>query len=213
MNIYIKEPQEILNLGDVRVLNPNPEFVNFEQQSRIVAILQDHRKIDNTLTVVYLDKLTEIATDRDFVLTKNDTKSSFDLTLWTDFSVRVESEQLSTSPLLGKIEISLLKRAESFASLIDNQSFFDLEHKLPWQIGKYLPFYGDKVWLRRSEIMDSLNQLAADLDEEATINRFVKVITEEEQLGQSHQIQIDSIENAKILIEFSRDFARAAILV
>ena len=71
MNTSNHASLEQLELGDIRVLVPDLDEVAFESENRLVTILYDHRKIDGTLTVVYVDKLTEIETDRDFILTKS----------------------------------------------------------------------------------------------------------------------------------------------
>ena len=213
MNTSNHASLEQLELGDIRVLVPDLDEVAFESENRLVTILYDHRKIDGTLTVVYVDKLTEIATDRDFILTKNHTEAKFDLALWTDFTVRVKENQLIQYPRLGKLDSGQLKKAENFASLIQDKSFYELEHKLPWKLGKYVPFYGDKVWARRSKIMDSLNSLGVNIDEDSTIIRFMEISMNDTNNERTKTLEIESLEDVKILMGFGQDFARAAILV
>lgn len=212
MNELKNEKNHEIGVGEICILGPDSEFVAFEVENRLVAILYDHQKIDGTLTVIYLDKLTQLATDRDFIITKKESHSEFDFALWPDFSIRVKKDQLTRFPKLGSIDISMLRQVENLASLMQDQSFYNMKEKFQWKIGKYIPFYGDKVWLRRSQIMDSLNALAADIEVEATMSRFFELYSDKGSDGLVAYLEINSIADAKIVCEFANEYVRAALV-
>ncbi len=200
-----------LEIGQIRNLVPNPEEVNFEVDNRIVVILEDHSGVDGTLTVAYLDYLCDLATDRDFVLRSTETLAPFDLALWIDFTARVLKEQLIDSPVIGQIDRVFLSKADNIAAVINEGGFYDFQKQFDYKIGEYVPFYGDKIWLRRSNLIDALNGLAVDLDVEATMSRFLRINIADLESNDS-SISVNSIRDAQIVCEFNVEFARAVLV-
>lgn len=213
MNELEKNCLPNLNLGDIRILTADPDYVNFEYSAKLVVVLHDHRKIDGTLTIMYVDKLIEIATDRDFIVSKQESGMDFDSVIWPDFTIRVKESQLIEGPTLGEIDVQVLKNIENMAEIIQDRSFFDFKDTFHWQVGQYIPIHGDKVWLRRSLLMDELNLFAVVEDENATMLRYLQIHEKMNENIQNKPIEINSKADVKILLEFNPDFARAAILV
>lgn len=201
-----------LEIGQIRNLSPNPEEVNFEVDNRIVVIVEDHSRVDGTFTVAYLDYLCPLATDRDFVLKSTETLAPFDLALWIDFTARVLKEQLIENPVMGQIDTEFLKKADNLAAVILDGGFYEFQKSFSHKIGDYVPLYGDKIWFRRSNLIDSLNELSVSLDVEATMSRFFNLNIANEKEKLNTKITINSIRDAQIVCEFNTEFARVVLV-
>ncbi len=201
-----------VEVGQIRMLAPDPREINFERDSKLVVVLEDHSSVDGTFSVAYLDYLSTVATDRDFILTSIETRAPFDVALWIDFTVRVVKEQLIESQIIGLVDKSLLKQADNLAAVVLDGGFQDFRNTFAWKIGDYVPFYGDKIWLRRSHVIDSLNELSVSLDSEATMSRFLSVHILSIDTNSSSKISVNSVRDAQIVCEFNIDFARAVLV-
>ncbi len=201
-----------VEIGQIRMLAPNPAEINFEHDSKLVVVMEDHSSIDGTFTVAYLDYLGALATDRDFLLPRTETQAPFDVALWIDFTVRVLKEQLIESKVLGIVDKKLLKQADNLAAVALEGGFHDFRNIFSCKIGDYVPFYGDKVWLRRSNLIDSLNQLSVDLDSEATMSRFLSLHLTNFDTSSSSKISVSTVREAQIVCEFNIDFVRAVLV-
>lgn len=198
--------------GEIRRLISDPSEFNFEIPDKLVIVLESHEQIDGTATVALVDGLIDVATDRDFLLPSTLTSAPYDLALWIDFTSRVLIQQIQDSPVFGFADPNTLKYVENLASVIPNSSLYDFRDKFPLAIGDFVPFYGDKIWLRRSRAMDALNLLSVPLDESETMKRFLRVM-----LGTHNKISIDnesikSLKDAQILNELNIDYSRAILV-
>jgi hypothetical protein len=205
-------PDARLEIGQIRMLAPDPGEINFESDSKLVVVLEDHSSVDGTFSVAYLDYLSTIATDRDFILPSTETQAPFDVALWIDFTARVLKEQLIVSQVMGLVDKSLLKQADNLAAVVLDGGFHDFRNSFSWKIGDYVPFYGDKIWLRRSNVIDSLNEISVSLDSEATMSRFLRVHIMSIDTDSSSKISVNSVRDAQIVCEFNIDFARAVLV-
>jgi hypothetical protein len=194
------------------MLAPNPEEINFERESKLVVVLEDHSSVDGTFSVTYLDYLSTVATDRDFLLPSTETLAEYDVALWIDFTARVLKEQLLGSQVMGKIDKNLLKQADNLAAVVLDGGFHDFRSSFTWKIGAYVPLYGDKIWLRRSNLIDSLNELSVALDSEATMSRFLNINLMNFDTNSSSNISVSTVRDAQIVCEFNIDFARAVLV-
>jgi hypothetical protein len=190
----------------------NPEVFSFDNEEKLVVILESHEYIDGSVTVALVDGLVELATDRDFLLPSESTKAPFDLALWIDFTSRVLVEQLQESPVFGNVDPEKLRYTLNLASVAPNTSLYDFKSKFPFELGKYVPFFGDKVWQRRSNEMDSLNFLSIPIDSEETMRRFLKINFENVEQLNSNQLQIKSTRDAQILVELNPEHSRALLV-
>ncbi|CAN2188828.1 hypothetical protein MCERE155_00467 [Candidatus Nanopelagicaceae bacterium] len=205
-------PDARVEIGQIRMLAPDPGEINFESDSKLVVVLEDHSSVDGTFSVAYLDYLSTIATDRDFILPSTETQAPFDVALWIDFTARVLKEQLIVSQVMGLVDKSLLKQADNLAAVVLDGGFHDFRNRFSWKIGDYVPFYGDKIWLRRSNVIDSLNEISVSLDSEATMSRFLRVHIMSIDTDSSSKISVNSVRDAQIVCEFNIDFARAVLV-
>ncbi len=163
-----------LESGEIRRLIADPDQVNFEVDDRLVVVLESHEHLDGTVTVALVDYLVNIATDRDFLVPASVTNAPFDLALWIDFTSRVSVNQLSDSPIFGRIDQKSLRKADHLAAVVLDDGFYNYVENHELQIGDYVPQVGDKVWLYRSNSMDHLNILSVPLDSELSMKRFLK---------------------------------------
>lgn len=207
-----KVVDENVEIGQIRMLAPNPEEINFERESKLVVVLEDHSTVDGTFSVAYLDYLSTVATDRDFILPSTETLAPFDVALWIDFTARVLKEQLIGSQTMGKVDENLLRQADNLAAVVIDGGFHEFRSSFTWKIGDYVPLYGDKMWLRRSNLIDSLNELSVGLDSEATMSRFLSLHLVNFDTGSNSNISVSSIRDAQIVCEFNIDFARAVLV-
>jgi len=176
------------------------------------VVLEDHSSVDGTFSVAYLDYLSTVATDRDFLLPSKETLAPYDVALWIDFTARVLKEQLLGSQVMGEVDKNLLKQADNLAAVVLDGGFHDFRSSFNWKIGAYVPLYGDKVWLRRSNLIDSLNELSVALDSEATMSRFLNINLINFDTNSSPNISVSSVRDAQIVCEFNIDFARAVLV-
>jgi len=204
--------QSRINAGEIRRLVSDPETINLEGQEKLVVVIESHENLDGTATVALVDGLIELATDRDFILPSAVTSSPFDLALWIDFTTRVLVEQIEESPIFGVVDPVKLKYTANLASVAPNQSFYEFKTKFPFSLGKFVPHFGDKVWSRRSNEMDSLNQLSVSLDSDETMKRFLKINNLIANDANKSQITINSIRDASILIELNVEHSRAVLV-
>jgi hypothetical protein len=186
--------------------------VNFEVDNKIVVVIGDHSNVDGTFTVAYLDYLCPLATDRDFVLKSTETLAPFDLVLWIDFTARVLKQQLIENPVMGQVDKEFLKKADNLAAVILDGGFYEFQNNFNHRIGDYVPLYGDKIWFRRSNLIDSLNELSVTLDVEATMSRFLSLNIANEKEKINTTITINSIRDAQIVCEFNTEFARVVLV-
>ena len=205
-------PDARLEIGQIRMLAPDPGEINFESDSKLVVVLEDHSSVDGTFSVAYLDYLSTVATDRDFILPSTETQAPFDVALWIDFTARVLKEQLIASQVMGLVDKSILKQADNLAAVVLDGGFHEFRNSFSWKIGDYVPFYGDKIWLRRSNVIDSLNEISVSLDSEATMSRFLRVHIMSIDTDSSSKISVNSVRDAQIVCEFNIDFARAVLV-
>ncbi len=201
-----------LESGEIRRLIADPDQVNFEVDDRLVVVLESHEHLDGTVTVALVDYLVNIATDRDFLVPASVTNAPFDLALWIDFTSRVSVNQLSDSPIFGRIDQKSLRKADHLAAVVLDDGFYNYVENHELQIGDYVPQVGDKVWLYRSNSMDHLNILSVPLDSELSMKRFLK--TQESRLQEQNRFTLDikTIKDVTILSELSIEASRAVLV-
>ena len=201
-----------LESGEIRRLIADPDHVNFEVDDRLVVVLESHEHLDGTVTVALVDYLVNLATDRDFLVPASVTNAPFDLALWIDFTSRVSVSQLIGSPIFGRIDQKLLRKADHIAAVVLDDGFYNYVENHVLQIGDYVPQVGDKVWLYRSNSMDQLNILGLPLDSELSMKRFLK--TQELRLQEQNRftLEIKNIKDATILSELSIEVSRAVLV-
>ncbi len=201
-----------LESGEIRRLIADPDQVNFEVDDRLVVVLESHEHLDGTVTVALVDYLVNIATDRDFLVPASVTNAPFDLALWIDFTSRVSVNQLSDSPIFGRIDQKSLRKADHLAAVVLDDGFYNYVENHELQIGDYVPQVGDKVWLYRSNSMDHLNILSVPLDSGLSMKRFLK--TQESRLQEQNRFTLDikTIKDVTILSELSIEASRAVLV-
>jgi hypothetical protein len=201
-----------VEVGEIRRLASNPNEFNINDDEKLVVIIETHEYLDGTATVALVDGLVELATDRDFLLPPDVTSAPFGLSLWVDFTARVLIEQLQDSPVFGLVDPKKLKFTSNLASVAPNGSLYEYKEKFPFELGKYVPFFGDNVWLRRSNEMDSLNELSVSLDSDETMKRFLKINHQQMQVSTLNQVRVNGLRDAHILIELNVEHSRAVLV-
>ena len=201
-----------LKAGEIRRLSADPDSINFEIDDKLVVVLESHEHLDGTATVAVVDYLVDLATDRDFLIPASVSSLPFDLSLWIDFTSRVSVSQLSKSPIFGSIDANTLRKADNLAAVVMDVGFYDFAGNFEWKIGDYVPIVGDRVWLYRSDAMDSLNLLSIQMDSELAMKRFLNVQAIKLQESKTFTLEINSIKDAGIFSELNIDFSRTVLV-
>ena len=125
--------------------------MELRNDSRLVVIVSINRA-DESVEVVLVNNLLEIATPRDVLLSTQLTGAPFELVLLPDFTTRVWKQQLDSSPVYGSLGEDKIKCwiSENNSESIIKTDNSDLR-------GVYLPEFADHVWLFRGKEIDALN--------------------------------------------------------
>jgi hypothetical protein len=166
-NQFVKtkvEPGEIRRLIDMELAN----------DSRLVVVVKFNRA-DDSAEVVLVNNMTEIATPRDVIAPGEKTGAPFDLAILTDFVSHVWAQQIETSPIFGKIDSSdltswLEENNASHNHIYSNQNDFTSQNR-----GRYVPEFGDHVWLFRGREIDALNVLGHVPEINTSNERFYEI--------------------------------------
>jgi len=157
--------QSELKVGQIRRLID----MELRNDSRLVLITSINRA-DDSVEVVLVNNMIEIATPRDILLSQQQTGAPFELVLLPDFTTRVWKQQLDSSPVFGnldenKINVWIYKNKSEIIIKANNS---DIR-------GNYLPEFADHVWLFRGKEIDALNLLGHLPDILISNQRFYEI--------------------------------------
>jgi hypothetical protein len=141
----VRTDEKNIRIGQIRRLaNPSKPI-----SSRYVLVLNVN-PIRQVATVVLLNNLTNLATDRDFVLPRKNSLASFDLTIFADFIELTDYKLIENNPVIGSLcPICTRIIYEAKKSPSDQMPMFPDNHSCI-VIGRFKIQIADSTWYLRN---------------------------------------------------------------
>jgi hypothetical protein len=155
-----------VHIGQIRVLANSTK----SESSRYVLVLNIN-PIRKIATVVLLNNLTNLATDRDFVLRRSESVAAFDLTILSDFMEMTDYSFIDKGPLVGSL-CSICSRIiyEAKKSPIEEEPVFPGDHAC-LQKGNFRIQIADSTWYMRNSEFEIFRSICEVPDERESLVR------------------------------------------
>ena len=174
----IRTYEKNIRIGQIRrIANPSKPL-----SSRYVLVLNIN-PIRQIATVVLLNNLTNLATDRDYILPREKSMAAFDLTIFADFIESTDYKLIEKNPVIGSLcPICARIIYDSKKSPSDQMPVFPENHRCITS-GQYKIQIADSTWYLRNfelELFQTICEIPDEIEAFIREGKFLQKYKDQE---------------------------------